>query len=297
MSELQLHTATPARPPALLDAFPEWLAGLPLYGSIAAAIWIPYQVLQVLLALLLGVPAAGAAVEAAGKAAAADQPFDESGAVAAAGRLLLFGLATLVLALVAAAFSQAAIAIAVLGRARGESPAAGAALRAGWSRTPAVLGTTLVMALVGLLAVIVVLAVGLPLTFLLGLAHLGALGTGLTALGLIGGPVLVISAFAVAPQVAALEGAGPLASVRRARRLIGGRWPLALLILVVLGTLAWLGSALLTGLFQAAVGGRPGVASLLAGAAAAALAAVVFGPLPQVGLTLLYDRLRTREPT
>ena len=115
------------------------------------------------------------------------------------------------------------------------------------------------------------------------------------ALGLIAGPVVLISAFAVAPQVAAIEGAGPLASLRRARSLIGRRWPVALLVLVVLGTLAWLGSALLTGVFEAAVGGRPGAVSLLAGAAAAALSAVVFGPLPQVGLTLLYDRLRTRE--
>ena len=294
MSELELHTSS-ARTPVLLAAFGEWVTGLPLYGSIAATIWIPYQVLQVLLALVLGVPAAADAVQAAGKAAAADQPFDESGAVAAAGRLLLFGLVTLALALVAAALSQAATALAVAGRLRGESPPLGSVLRAAWARTGAVLGATFLMALVGLLAVIVVLVVGLPLTFALGLAHLGAVGTGLTGLGLIAGPVVLISAFAVAPQVAAIEGAGPLASLRRARSLIGRRWPVALLVLVVLGTVAWLGSALLTGVFEAAVGGRPGAVSLLAGAAAAALSAVVFGPLPQVGLTLLYDRLRTRE--
>jgi hypothetical protein len=40
--------------------------------------------------------------------------------------------------------------------------------------------------------------------------------------------------------------------------------------------------------------GSSSTAVLVAGAAAAALAAVVFGPLPQVGLTLLYDRLRAR---
>src|SRR2546421_342687 len=118
MSELELHTSS-ARTPVLLAAFGEWVTGLPLYGSIAATIWIPYQVLQVLLALVLGVPAAADAVQAAGKAAAADQPFDESGAVAAAGRLLLFGLVTLALALVAAALSQAAPALSVARRLRG----------------------------------------------------------------------------------------------------------------------------------------------------------------------------------
>src|SRR5437763_1732682 len=172
MSERELHTSS-ARTPVLLAAFGEWVTGLPLYASIAATIWIPYQVLQVLLALVLGVPAAADAVQAAGKAAAADQPFDESGAVAAAGRLLLFGLVTLALALVAAALSQAAIALGVTGRLPGAGAALGSVLRA--------------------------------------------------------------------------------------------------------------------------VGGRRGAVSLLAGAAAAALSAVVFGPLPQVGLTLLYDRLRTRE--
>src|SRR2546421_330344 len=294
MSDLELHTSS-ARTPVLLAAFGEWVTGLPLYGSIAATIWIPYQVLQVLLALVLGVPAAADAVQAAGKAAAADQPFDESGAVAAAGRLLLFGLVTLALALVAAALSQAAIALAVAGRLRGESPALGSALRAAWARTGAVLGATFLMALVGLLAVIVVLVVGLPLTFALGLAHLGAVGTGLTALGLIAGPVVLISAFAVAPQVAAIEGAGPLASLRRARSLIGRRWPVALLVLVVLGTLAWLGSALLTGVFEAAVGGRPGAVSLLAGAAAAAPSAGGFRAPPPGGFSRLFYRVPTRE--
>ncbi|HEX6348031.1 MAG TPA: hypothetical protein VF160_01420 [Candidatus Dormibacteraeota bacterium] len=280
---------------ALGAAFGEWLRGLPLYAGIAAAVWIPYQAVELLLALVLGVASAGATVQAAGVAAAADRPFDEAGAVAAAGRLLLLGAVTLVLALVASALSQAAVALAVEGRLRGAAPAVGDALRAGWARTGAVLGATFLMALVGLAAVVVVLVVGLPLTFALGLVHLAPVGTGLTALGLIGGPVVLISAFAVAPQVAAIEGLGPVASVRRGRRLIGGQWPVALLLIVVLGAVAWLGSALLTGLLQAAVGGRTGTLSVVVGGGAAALAAVVLGPLPQVGLTLLYDRLRTRE--
>jgi len=70
MSEIELRTTTSAparRRPigALGEALGEWLHGLSTYGLIAAAIWIPYQAAQLVLALALGVPAAGAAVQAA----------------------------------------------------------------------------------------------------------------------------------------------------------------------------------------------------------------------------------------
>lgn len=298
MSDLTLQTpsAQDRRPAgALGDALGEWLRGLPVYGLIAAAVWIPYQVLQAVLALALGVPAAGSVFEAAGKAAAADQPFDESGAVAAAGRLALFGVATLLLALLASSLTQAAIALAVTSRRRGEPTGPGRALAAGWKRTGAVLGATLLLSLIGLAAVVVVLVIGVPLTFALGFAHLAPVGTGLTALAMIAVPVFAISGFAVAPQVAAIEATGPVEALRRARRLVGTHVLAALLVMVVLGSLTWLGAALLASLLQSLAGGST-TASLLSGAAAAALAAVVFGPLPQVGLTLLYDRLRAQNP-
>ena len=83
-------------------------------------------------------------------------------------------------------------------------------------------------------------------------------------------------------------------SLRRARGLVGRWWPVALLMMVVLGGLAWLGAAVLTAFIQR-LAGSSATSTLVAAAVAAALAAVIFGPLPQVGLTLLYDRLRTQK--
>src|SRR5207302_8415526 len=116
--------------------------------------------------------------------------------VVAAARLALYGVVTLALALVAASLSQAAIALAVERRRRGETVGLGPAVAAGWARAGAVLGASLLLALIGLAGVVVVVVVGVPLTFALGFAHLAPIGTGLTALAIIAAPVVMISAFA-----------------------------------------------------------------------------------------------------
>lgn len=122
---------------------------------------------------------------------------------------------------------------------------------------------------------------------------LGILGV----LGIIGCFVLLdaLVRWSVFVQVIIIEGRGPLESLERSARLVRGNWwrtagALALLSLVPLLLMLVLGSVLNIALFPLV---RAGVASTeVVNGVAIAIAQVVFSPIPAIGVTLLFYRLR-----
>jgi hypothetical protein len=99
--------------------------------------------------------------------------------------------------------------------------------------------------------------------------------------------------WAVAPQVAVLEGGNPDSVLWRSQRLVRGAWWRTLGVLLVL----MLAQSLLTNLFvgMTSLLARPVLPIRETSVVLSVFANLLFLPLPALGTTLLYLDLRTRE--
>lgn len=152
---------------------------------------------------------------------------------------LAFGLAIVAVALVILSAQSAALVAAFAARYLAREVTAGAALRQGLRAAPRVIGAGIVVFVVlFLLWVAVILVVALTQSVLVGVG---------LALAAVAASIYVLASTVVMPVVATLEGAGPIASLRRSWTLSeGNRWRiigLQLLLLVLNVVLATLVSA------------------------------------------------------
>ena len=225
-------------------------------------------------------------------------------------------------------FLPAAAAVMLLtdGEMRGRRPPALTAYMQGWRATPALLATTVAI-FVGLV-LLTVLAVPL---FLLGV--FGLLGGLVALIALLvwwgkpgarrgwlrwliilatpfGLPAYFVYRWSLALPMIVLEGAGPIAAMRRSATLTRGAWFRVFGVLSVLGILV----SILQAIPAAVVGAAAGAAGigLATGGAASdpawfttlsnignvagqSLGLVLFGALPEIGLVLLLTDLRNRH--
>jgi hypothetical protein len=247
---------------------------------------VPYQVILALVMLALDVPGRAAAIDAMGSRLASGGSVDSGQLAGAAEALAAYGLLSAVLILVALSLAQGALSAAAARGLRGEPIVVGDALAVGVHRLAAVVGANVLIGLLVIAVEIVLALAAAGLAFLLGFAGLAAVGTGIGAIALLVAPLLVFARFAVAPQAAALDGCGPVEALRRARESLRGRYWIAVAVVLVTGFVAWLAAVLIGALASPAAG--HGLAGVVAGSAASAVAAALVGPLPQVALTALY---------
>lgn len=144
--------------------------------------------------------------------------------------LIAFGaawLVSMVVSLVASAFIQASTAATLHDAVLGRRARVGAVWKRAWSRTPSVLGVTLLMGLL--------IAIPVALFMMMIFAMMAAAvvnGEPFVPLGiaflllLLSVPLMVwlFVRFSFAPAAAVLEGAGPVTAMRRSARLVRGTW-------------------------------------------------------------------------
>lgn len=172
---------------------------------------------------------------------------------------------------------------------------AGAALRAGLRRYPALVGVNLLtwLALAAAVALVAVPLVGLSIAT--GVGGFGVVLLGIPALLVLAAALAVVSALVlVAPVLVVVEGKGPIAALARSVRLVRSRfWGV-----LGIGLLAWVVSGLvgmvLTWPFSLPailLGGSPALFFTTAGAL---VAGIVAAPLMPNARALLYVDLRIR---
>jgi hypothetical protein len=274
------------------SGFAVWWRELPRLAAVAAPIWVPYQVVQAVLFVGLGVAGNAAAIDAAGNRITSGGTVDAASLLGPAAALAVYGVLSLVLAVVALSLAQGALSRVAASATRGERCEIGEALASGWRRLPSVLATNLLLGAVILVVEIVVALAAAVLAFALGLLGLAPAATGIGALALIVAPLAVFARLATAPQAAALDGIGAAPALRQARLELRGRFWVSLLVVVVTGAVAWTVAIVLQAAAGAVAGGP---AAAVAGTIGGTLAAVFVGPLPQAALTALHVRSLERD--
>jgi hypothetical protein len=286
----------PSAGAVLQRTFALWLHHLPRLAVIAAIIWIPTYLIQLVLATTLGLIgnlATGRAVSSHVVQSGGTMTSSDLASLQSVVTLVgLYLVLSLLVTWVALAASQAALiragADADLTGAVAIS-AALAAVPAGFGRLLAAWAVTVVI-LLGVAALVI--AVGAGFMFIAGWLGAGVLVTAVLVLVLLGltlVPLAVFARLALAPPMVVLEGSGAMASLRRSNQVLGPYFGMVFLFLVVLGACGWLGSLLFSIPGRLAAGNSQLVISL----ACAALGAALFAPLPQVGLAVLHRATRT----
>ena len=244
-----------------------WWRKFPLLATVAAAVWVPFYVVQFLLAVILGVP----------------QHSRPSSDPAIVFELAAYGLMTLVLLTVALALSQAALILAV---ATDEALSSGELLRRATMRLGPLLLAFLLVVVAGVVVVALVIAAG----YALALVADGQAGAVLLmmAVAVVAVPALVLVRFTIVPQLVVLEEATAGTALRRSWRLLGHRYWTTVVLVLVLGVVGFLGNQLLT-LPAQLVTAAGAVGQLALQTLAAALGAIVLAGLVQSVFTRLYS--------
>lgn len=215
-----------------------------LYRSRPAIYLVVAALPYVVFVLILAAVTAGLALSFAGASVITDpvaffENPDPRGLAELLVRVLAFVLVIVAIALVVFSMQSAALVAAFAARYLGRETTAGAALRQGLRAAPRVIGAGIV-----LFAVLLVLWVAVILVTALTRSVLVGIGL---ALAEVVATSYVLASTVVMPIVATLEGAGPIASLRRSWSLSeGNRWRiigLELLLVVLNVVLATLISA------------------------------------------------------
>src|SRR5438067_311437 len=214
-----------------------WAHNLVRLASIAAAVWVPAYVLQLVLALGLDVPGRTRAITAAARGSGSA---DAGSALALGG----YAVATIVILMVALPLSHGALIAAAGCFERGAPCHVRDCYRLALQRFWSFLGALLLVSLLILLAEAGLLALAVILTAVAGGNAAVILLLVLAGVAL---PLLLAVPFTLAPQVVVLEHASVLHALRRSRQLLGGRYFETLALLIALGVVGWL-AGFVTGL-------------------------------------------------
>jgi hypothetical protein len=295
MAAVQTSAPAPALRPLgvgdILDRVFNLYRGRPiLFLGLAA---IPYFVFVLVLGVLTLIGLAGAFAAFGSQLTSGRTPTPEeiAGIIGAA---TIFAIVILIVAIVVFSTQSGALVYASAERYLGRDTTIGAAFRAGLRVAPRIFGAgilvflTLAALWIVLLGLAALLAVVLRQDALSVLAFVAA-----TLIGLVFTVFLAVS-WLVAPVVVTLEGAGPVAALRRSWHLAAGhRWRiigLQLLLLVIQVVL----SGLVSGVFFVGLSQDPNV-RLIVQQVVNFIANVAWAPVQWATLTVFYYDLRVRK--
>ncbi|MFE1289068.1 oxidoreductase [Streptomyces sp. NPDC058751] len=209
--------------------------------------------------------------------------------------LIVFGTVWIVgmlVSLVASSFVQASSAATLHDAVLGRRAPVGAVWRRAWSRTPSVLGVTLLMGLVVALPMVVLFVVfGMLLATVASRAPLVAFSLfPLVALLVIPLAVWLFVRFSFAPAAAVLEGASPVTAMRRSARLVRGAWWRTFGILLLGGLITLIVSIVVDLPLQMAVS-APRPYDLSSAQEPASVTQIYAQLLPAVGRSLVFSTI------